>query len=531
MMRKSSYFSTLCGSIALLLVALCLDSCRKDFDLSHVGVRDYKTSWVTNLVDAEASIGDFVPDTVTGAVSLITNPDDRSFYIAYELDYHTDTLDIKKLLQIDSLVGTEVGMLENPSYPMDGSTSFEMVIDFPFAKVDTIYMKEGTLELHLSTPLDTTGMNAEFQSNLLLEEKGGTLQPFRYALHFGKNTISLKDKYIIVNDSNILRAKVSYSILPFTGPYADSAKAPLYIRYNASIPYFHYITGEIYRDTSIELSSGKVGYSMLPEKMDFGLHLNHLFLYTDIATNVGIPVCCDIGYMKFHNNMNDKTYDFLTDRYSLKVNVPSFRGMTSHTRDTIRINREAVFSNDGYLDFTAYISLKKGRFFIDENASYDVNAHLEFPLDITVEQFRYADTFDFPTLGAIDSSMDSDGWQWVQSLLLRCEFINGLPLDMNVQLYFIDSNYRVLDSLFTDRSLLQGAVVDPLTGLVKEPVRVPAKFISFDRDRVRLLSRCRYMLLYADAASTGKQRVLLTADQKLRVRIGARVNAKANFKN
>lgn len=513
-------------------MALCLDSCRKDdFDFSHVGVRDYKASWVTNLVDAEASIGDFVPDTVTGAVSLITDPNDRIFFIAYQLDYHTDSLDVRKWLQIDSLEGTEVGMLDNPSYPKEGSTSFDMVIDFPFAKVDTIYLKQGTIELYLSTPLDTTGMNTELQSDNLLEEQGGALQPFRYVLHFGKNIISLKDKYIIVNDSNILRAKVSYSIHPFTGSYADSAKAPLYIRYNASIPDFHYITGIIYRDTSIELFSGKVDYSMLPDKMDFGLHLNHLFLYTDIATNVGIPVSCDLGYMKYHNNMNEKTYDFLTDMYSLQVNVPSFRGLTSHTQDTIRINREAVFSNDGYLDFSSYISLKKGRFFIDDKARYDIHAHLEFPLDMTVEQFHYADTLDFPSLDAIDSTLDKADWNWVQSLLLRCEFVNGLPLELGVQLYFMDSNYCVRDSLFTDRLLLQGAIVDPLTGLVKEPVHVPAKFITFDRERVKVLAGCRYMLLDADGVSTGNQRIVLAADQKLRVRIGARVNAKFNYRS
>lgn len=516
--------------LACALLAL-LPSCRRwddDFDFSHIGVRDYQASWVANLVDAEASIGDFVPDTVSGAVSLITDPEDRRFFIAYQLDYHTDTLDVRRWLQRDSVVGDELRYINNSSVPTENTTHFEMDCSFPFAKVDTIYLKDATIEINISTPLDTTGMAAEVQSNFLLEESGGVLRPIRYTMHWGKNVFSLKDKYIVINDSSIISAKLLYRSLPFTGLYADSAKAPLYIHYNLSIPEFHYVSGTIFRDTSIELASGKVEYSLLPEKMDFGLHLNHLFLHTDVATNVGVPVSCDIGYLKYHNNLSENTYDFLSNTYSLRVNAPRFRGQTTHTLDTVRINREAVFSNDGYLDFSAYLSLKKGRFFIDEHARYDVHAHLEFPLDMTIEQFRYADTLDFPSLGAIDSSMDSEDWSWVQSLLLRCEFINGLPLELGVQLYFMDSNYHVLDSLFTDRSLLHGALVDPLTGLVKEPVRAPAKFITFDRDRVRLLARCRYMLLDADAVSTGNQRVLLAADQKLRVRIGAKVNAKVN---
>jgi hypothetical protein len=39
------------------------------------------------------------------------------------------------------------------------------------------------------------------------------------------------------------------------------------------------------------------------------------------------------------------------------------------------------------------------------------------------------------------------------------------------------------------------------------------------------------MLLDANAVSTGNQRVVLAADQKLRVRIGARVNAKFNYRS
>ncbi len=532
-MNKSHEFAVPVSSVVLLVAMVLLNSCSKladDFDFRHIGVQDYRTSWVTNLVDAEASIGDFVPDTISGEVSLVTSGDNR-FFIAYELDYHTDTLDVRRWISRDSVVGDEIRYIDNVDYPKESSTTFEMELDFPFAKIDTIYLKSGEIELNVTTPTDTAGIGLEVQSNLLLEESGGTLKPFRCVAHWGRNVISLKDKYIIVNDSNYCMVKLQYHTRPFTGLYADSSKAPLYIHYNLSIPEFHFITGTIFRDTSIELFTGKVDYSLLPENMGFGLHLNHLFLNTDIATNVGIPISCDIEYLKYHNNLTNKTYDFLSAPYCLRTLMPRFRGDVSHTLDTIRINHDAVFSNDGYIDFSSYASLKRGRFFIDENARYDVHAHLEFPLDMTVEQFHYADTLDFPSLDAIDSTMDKADWNWVQSLLLRCEFVNGLPLELGVQLYFMDSNYCVRDSLFTDRSLLQGALVDPLTGLVKEPVHVPAKFITFDRERVKVLSGCRYMLLDANAVSTGNQRVVLAADQKLRVRIGARVNAKFNYRS
>ena len=518
-----------------LLSAFLLQGCRKwgdDFDFRHVGIRDYEAAWVANLVDVSLSIGDFVPDTVTGDLSLITDPDDHHFYIACQLDYHTDSLDVKKWLQMDSITGEQTEYMDNPAYPIESTTEVEAVLSFSFGKVDTVYLKEGQFDFYLSTPLDTNGLGAELQSNVLLEEVGGALQPFRCPVHSGKNVISLKDKYIIVGDSNIFRAKITYHSSPFTGEYADSSQAPLFIKYCLYIPDFHYITGEVYRDTTVELVNGKVEYSLLTDKMDFGLRLNHLYLHTDVATTVGIPLYCELDRLKYHNNQNNKTYDFLSsEKFSLKVHTPKVRGELTHTLDTMRINSETVFCNDGYVDLAAYVTLKRGRFFIDEHARYDVNAHLEFPLDLTIDRFRYADTILFKGVNGIDTNLGKAQWDWVQSLLLRYEFINGLPLDLNVQLFFMDSSYRVLDSLFTDRTLLKGAVVDPLTALVAEPSSTGASFITFDRKRVERIAPTCYLLLKADAATSNRQRVVLAADQKLRVRIGARVNAKVNYRN
>jgi hypothetical protein len=368
-------------------------------------------------------------------------------------------------------------------------------------------------------------------SNVVMEEVGGKLQPYHCPIHLGKNVISLKDKYIIVGDSNIFRARAQYRSLPFTGLYADSAKAPVHVNYTLHMPDFHYVTGEVLRDTSMELVNGKVGYSLLADKMDFGLRLNHLYLHTDVATTVGIPICCDVDRLKYHNNLINKTYDFLSsEKFSLQVHTPKFRGQLTHTLDTLRINSESVFSNDGYIDYAAYATLKKGRFFVDEYARYDVDAHLEFPLDLTIDRFHYRDTIEFKGLEGIDTNLGKEQWEWVRSMMLRYEFVNGLPLDLQVQLFFTDSCYRVVDSLFADRVVLRGAQVDPLTALVSEPYRTGAKFISFDRDRVARISPTRYLLLEAAAVTSEGRRVVLAADQKLQVRIGARVDAKFNYR-
>lgn len=519
----------------MLLLMLCLTSCLKfdkdDFDFDKVGIRDYEASWVANLLNAEVSVGDFVSDSVVSGVSLIISSDDSHFFLSYQLDYHTDTLDVRKWLELDSLSGKEVKYIDNPDFPMESYTDVEAELNFPFAKVDTVFLKEGMLEFWITTPLDTNGMSAEFQSNVLLEKRNGLLFTYVQKLHFGKNVIDLKDKYLIINDSNIVRAKMFYKALPFTGQYADSSSAPMYLDYCLRFPDFHYITGEIYKDTSIELVNGKIAYSLLPEKMDMQLHLNNLSMLTDVETNVGFPMECEVRHLKFYNNLNGKNYDFLsTEKYLLKVNSPKHRGMTARTQDSLKINKDAVLSNDGYMDFSAYARLRKGRFFIDENARYDVSAHLEFPLDITVEQFRYRDTFPFSSLSGIDSTLDDNRWDYVKSMLLRYEFINGIPLDLAVQVFFTDSNYKVLDSLFESRTILRGAQLDPRTALVRDVTRSGVQYITFDRERGSHLAKTRFLRVEAAATTTQSQRAVLAADQTLKLRMGAKVNLKFNYR-
>ena len=518
----------------LLVSSLLLCSCsgwEDDWDFSHLGIRDHEADWVANLVDADLSIGDFVPDTVDGEVSLVTDPGDSYFFLSYTMDYHTDTLNVRRWLQFDTISGSEVRYIINPAVPTQDEITVDAPLTLDFAMVDTVHMKGGMVELFLSTPLDTHGMRAELVSNLLWEKVGGKFTPCRQAVHFGQNQIPLDDKYLILNDSHLIRINVTYQCFPFTGAYADSLRAPINVRYKVHIPDYHYVTGEVFRDTSFELANGKVEYSLLEGKSDCGFHLNHLILHTDVATSVGIPLYCEVGHLKYHNNSNNKTYDFLTTgKYAFHIRPPKFRGEVAHTADSLQINRETVFSNDGYLDFSAYAGVKKGRFFLDENARYDVNAHLDFPLDLTIEHFRYVDTLDFSGLGGADTAMDGEGWRWIQSLDFRYEFVNGIPVDLGVQLYFTDSNYRIIDSLFVERTLLKGAETDPLTDLVVRSVSSGVHFISIDRERVKRIAPAKYVLLQASAVSPQGRRVILAANQRLRVRIGAKVHANVNYK-
>jgi len=58
----------------------------------------------------------------------------------------------------------------------------------------------------------------------------------------------------------------------------------------------------------------------------------------------------------------------------------------------------------------------------------------------------------------------------IETAKFRISITNGYPLDVNTQLYFVDSSYTVLDSLLTlpDQAIRAG-ILNPNTCIVNQP--------------------------------------------------------------
>ena len=88
--------------------------------------------------------------------------------------------------------------------------------------------------------------------------------------------------------------------------------------------------------------------------------------------------------------------------------------------------------------------------FVNSDASIDIRAEIELPLEVGINNWVLQDTLDF-TLSAINQ---------LTSANLRSIFSNGFPFGLNVQVYLLDSNNVLIDSLIsTETSLLAAAQV------------------------------------------------------------------------
>ena len=95
--------------------------------------------------------------------------------------------------------------------------------------------------------------------------------------------------------------------------------------------------------------------------------------------------------------------------------------------------------------------------FILDTSHLDVNIEVVIPMHLRAEGLELADTFDFEIGG--DEGFNREN---IKSFMFQLETENGLPLEVSIQVYFMDNNDDYLDSLFNEQNwnILPSGVVD-----------------------------------------------------------------------
>jgi hypothetical protein len=154
------------------------------------------------------------------------------------------------------------------------------------------------------------------------------------------------------------------------------------------------------------------------------------------------------------------------------------------------------------------------RGFITDSSYYKVKVEVDLPLYGNAVDFIARDTFD----------LNFDNYGEVDNMELKMITENELPLDVLVQGYMVDAKGEVLDSLFSEQSLvIESAVVD-LQGFPSATTE-KINFIEFTADKFERIRDTEQLILVASFYTTdeGTKSVYITESQNLNVRIGAKI--------
>ncbi|MDF1550497.1 MAG: hypothetical protein P1P88_21935, partial [Bacteroidales bacterium] len=150
-----------------------------------------------------------------------------------------------------------------------------------------------------------------------------------------------------------------------------------------------------------------------------------------------------------------------------------------------------------------------------------VSMKVEMPLDLRIANLLLRDTIDFNLgndLGSDTSMIESFEF----SLILQ----NGFPIEIGTQVYFVDENYSILDSISTN--LLQVASGIVTAGKVSQSTESIIK-IQIDKNRLSNLLNSSYLMpkiIFNTAGNASNETVKFYDNYDVGLKLGALINLK-----
>lgn len=142
--------------------------------------------------------------------------------------------------------------------------------------------------------------------------------------------------------------------------------------------------------------------------------------------------------------------------------------------------------------------------FVTSESLLEAEVIIELPMWGYVYNFWRYDTIEFD-MGDIYNE-----WNPISRALVRVDIQNGFPVETYGQVYFVDNNYVVLDSLFHtyQERLLQPALVDNDGRVIDFARKVTS--IEFDLDRLEKIKNTKHVILggHANTTAAGNQEVV-----------------------
>ena len=514
----------ICGFLACVVFASCIK--KGAFDFSNTSLQMDGT-WGIALVNGEVAFTDF---TIDSAINIVS--EDNKLKIVYQAEMASSGK-IKDLFPAEdyewnfSLPDIQVPATAPYADTLIFSGKQDIVFygDTANVLIDTAVFNEGLFEIKLNSPFEH-GIRLRLKSANFHYPNGKTLDtlvtipPFamNYSLKMDLKGVSVKLK------RNALPCEIeifAYNYGIFTG-----TKKGLSVDVYGTLYAFKFIEGKVAAlsekiNDTLEFVIGN------EDKMAFwvkDIRGGKIRLNTFNSFGAGMTFTADSCKLI----ANGGTPVNLLSQNSVYAIEPAPNYFTTKKQTfTIPINDFAI-ANKNVFRFVGSVranapGIKGASIWAWDTSHFSIEPTLELPLDLNLNYFVYRDTIaqDMSGIALPDS---------YKNLTFRIEIGNDFPIELNAQLYFLDKNYRIVDSLFPQPILVSAAKTNPADGktLAAGSVNPNPLFIEISDARLNNLNQARYLYINARATSNNQQ-AIVRSDQKLKLKVGVKTTIKTKI--
>lgn len=229
-----------------------------------------------------------------------------------------------------------------------------------------------------------------------------------------------------------------------------------------------------------------------------------------IQNSFGLPVLVELNNTTaYTEGTNDSTNIVFTDSANIfEIDFPELSEMGETKETVVSINNdncnlsEALGTNPSHISFKAKgVSNPDGSSgpynFVTENSEFRVNTELYLPLWLKASGFSLTDTVDLDMSDVLGDSTDI-----FKEVITKFKVNNGLPADVDFQVYFLDENFQPVDTLFEteDRPVIASATTDANGEVISTTEKVSE--MSFNEYEISDLEQVRNAIFEASLSTS-----------------------------
>lgn len=465
-----------------------------------------------NLEDiiSELDSSSFITSDADGLL-MITYEDSLFSYIA------DDLLEVPATDFLQYYIESDFTILAGYPFWNTGDTLvLEETEDFPFSfendeRLDSMILDAGALNFSVSSEFQHTGNvimssnnirrdNDIFIDTIVIDDPSGGFS--------GTSTFDLEGYTIHLSDS--VGSDSMYLKMDFRVELINSGagiNADEEIEINASIDNMNFdaIFGYI-GNYELITQTGDLDLGFFQNSMDGYIRFEDPRIYFNLTNSYGLPAAVSISrFTGFNGDGDSVQMNFNSSVDTFGYAYPTIEDYVTgdiYKDTTISINSD----NSDVSDFLAFspstmvYSLSaqsnpdgesaSSYNFVSDDSQIGVDFEFVLPMWFQADSFALVDTIE---LDLIDIDEDVD---FIENVNIMLEVFNGMPLDIDFQVFFVDSAYNHVDSLFNSNSqpVIKSALINEATGDVISSSE-KTSLVEYSNEEITALNKVRYGIL------------------------------------
>jgi hypothetical protein len=477
--------------------------------------------------------GAYSRDTVLSAPDLLQLPDQNFLQFFFRVN--------------NDIPGFLLGPVGDTIYylvtPLGDTIHFDQEEGFEFERtgdgqIDSVHIKAGTMNIYVRSTLKHEGIlilssddirmgGQKFNEVVQISDPSGNFEE-TFNLDLAGGTIILDNS---VPDSTSLQLSADFSLINSGADILSSEEIQVInslrdLEFSGSYGY-------IGAYDSVIIPQAELEFDLLSGNFEGRIKFANPQISIRTENFMGVPFAIELGDMEAHFKDGTGTPITIdTSANPIRISAPDISQTGESVKDFTFID---TTNSDIHLAATSdLVSFQysvrvmanpdgpRDNFIMDDS-ELKISVEGLIPLDLRMEDVVLGDTFDFEISSDSTSDFSSDD---VKYMMMQIETDNGMPIDLGLQVYFIDStqNWLRLDSLFgVDKNIFESGVIDADGRVIQKTNKVTE--VELTRQQIDNALDANKLLFkaYIETAEGGTRDVKFYGNYSLDFKLGTRI--------